>query len=167
MNVIGIDAGTTQTAICVFNGDKFLHCSMFDNSNEMFELITLVDRYNPKAVYIEDMVSYGMPVGRDVFMTVKFIAKMELTLWRESINHVLVERPHIKRHHCMNSNAKDANVTAALVDRFDPERRFGKFGKGTNANKGPFFGFSGSDMWSSAAIAVYGHDLERMKNGIA
>jgi hypothetical protein len=69
----------------------------------------------------------------------------------------MVKRKDIKMHYCMKTTANDSNITVALVDRFDPERRFGKFGKGTTKDKGFFYGMA-KDMWSSFAIALYGHD---------
>lgn len=158
MTTIGIDPGTRQSAICVFSEKGILHCSMFDNEITCGKVIELCDRYDPDKVFVEDIVSYGMPVGRDTFETVKYIGMLMVRLWDNRIEHELVERPVIKEHHCLNRLAKDKNVTAALVDRFDPMREFGKYGKGTKKKQGPFYGFSGYDMWSSCAIAVYGYD---------
>jgi hypothetical protein len=39
------------------------------------------------------------------------------------------------------------------VDRFDPDRVFGKFGKGTKKNPGPFFGFK-DHIWDAGALAI-------------
>lgn len=161
MTTIGIDPGTTRSAICVFSDGKILKCEMFENDFTLKKVIGMCDAFDPDKVFVEDMVSYGMPVGRDVFETVKFIGKLELVLWQNRIEYELVERPEVKKHHCLNRNAKDSNVTMALVDRFDPERRFGKYGKGKKNDRGPFYGFSGYDMWSSCAIAVYGYDKLR------
>lgn len=158
MIVVGIDPGSTQTAICVYTEGKILSCEMHDNQS-LIDGMSILQKVTPsEKVFVEDMVSYGMPVGRDVFDTVKFIGKLQLIFEMNGIDHEMVERPDVKKHHCLNRNAKDANVTMALVDRLDPKREFGKFGKGKKGSEGPFYGFSGYDMWSACAIAIYGHD---------
>lgn len=56
-----------------------------------------------------------------------------------------------------SGNAKESEVKQALISRFAPGG-FGKEGKGTKANPGPFYGVTGH-MWSAVAVAVAWWDL--------
>ena len=164
--IIGIDPGNKESAICMYGMNAIV---LFNEivPNEVFlqkiqkihsEGVVLSDSVGIP-IYLEDIQAMGMAVGQEVFDTAKMIGRIQLFLEQNSISYKMVKRTEIKLHHCGSSRAKDANITLALVDRFDPSREFGKYGKGTAKNKGFFYGFK-DDMWSAFAIALYGHDKE-------
>jgi hypothetical protein len=105
-------------------------------------------------VACEQIASYGMAVGKDVFETCRWIGRFwELT---EGIIHatwVPIERKAIKLHLCNSYRAKDANVRQALLDRF-PATGGGKTPQiGTKARPGPLHGVSGH-AWAALGVAV-------------
>lgn len=107
-------------------------------------------------VRIEMVASYGMPVGAEVFETCVWIGRFRQALvdWR-GLESPSVYRTQVKNHLCHVSNARDSNVTQALIDRFamgKPNR-----GKGTKADPGWFYGFA-KDIWQAYAVAVYAVD---------
>ena len=105
---------------------------------------------------IEDIENFGMPAGRSLFDTAKYIGRLS----RMIEERFLVEPTYIFRHEekmtiCHNPRANDATIRQALVDRF----AYGvpNHGKGSKKQKGFFYGFS-ADVWSSFAIAITYHD---------
>jgi hypothetical protein len=105
---------------------------------------------------IEDIENFGMPAGRSLFDTAKYIGRLS----RMIEERFLVEPAYIFRHEekmtiCHNPRANDATIKRALVDRFAPNTP--NYGKGSKKQKGFFYGFS-ADVWSSFAIAVTYHD---------
>lgn len=166
--VIGIDPGNIESALCVYDGEKIIWNGIHPNKDFLWMLDGVredaksMNNDVAPAIYIEDIQAMGMAVGQEVFDTAKMIGRIQLFLEQKALLYKMVKRTEIKLHHCGTSRAKDANITLALVDRFDPSRAFGKFGKGTTKNQGFFYGFK-DDMWSAFAIALYGHDQLNLK----
>lgn len=98
---------------------------------------------------IEDVVSYGMKVGRDVFDTVKWIGMLEERYKMHGVTEI--ERKEEKLNLCHSMKATDANIIQALVDRFARGQK--NYGKGTKAAPGWFYGFH-ADIWQAYAVAV-------------
>jgi len=159
MRILGIDPGNTHSACTVLEvGDGtppegIVH-EKLDIPNEEF-IDLLRHCYDVDLVACEMIASQGMAVGKDTFETVRWIGKFEQRLEDGiAIPWLLVYRSSIKAHICGRANAKDGNVITALVDRWDPQRRFGKYGKGTKKNPGPMYQMS-SHVWQALAVAVY------------
>ena len=70
-----------------------------------------------------------------------------------------ISRREVKLHVCGRSAATDADVRAALIDRFGPgkEKAIGK-----KASPGPLYGIK-SHMWSALALAVTFHERREEK----
>lgn len=99
---------------------------------------------------IEQVESFGMAVGREVFETVRHAGRFE-ELWESRGGRVyLVPRREVKLHLCGSMRAKDANIRQALVDRFGAP--------GNKKAPGQLYGVSGHG-WSALALAVTYHDL--------
>ena len=62
----------------------------------------------------------------------------------------LVYRRDVKLFHCQTVRANDANIRAAIIDRFGPgkEKAIGK-----KSAPGPLYGIKG-DEWSALAVAL-------------
>jgi hypothetical protein len=100
---------------------------------------------------IEEVRSYGMPVGREVFDTVRFTGRLEQA---SRVPVAWLGRKEIVTNLCGSPKAKDPNVRRALLDRFGPA--------GTKASPGPTYGISG-DVWAALAVAATYVDLEVSK----
>lgn len=103
---------------------------------------------------VEMIASYGMPVGREVFETCVWVGRF-VQRWEEygpGRRARLVRRLEAKTHLCHSAKANDANVRAALIDRWG-----GVEGKakaiGLKATPGPLYGVTG-DVWAALAVAV-------------
>ncbi len=105
-------------------------------------------------VVIEKIESYGMAVGREVFDTVWWTGRFTEAARPAPV--VQLPRRDVKLAICGNSRAKDANIRAALLDRFGGKAA----AVGTRAAPGPLYGVS-RDVWSALAIAVTWTDATR------
>lgn len=157
--VLAIDPGNVWSAYVLWDGEQILKYGKITNQ-EMLDIIddsSHVDRF-----CVEKVASYGMAVGQTTFDTCvwagRFLQKYEdCPLFKPA--GVEVFRRDVKRHHCNGRvNAKDSNIITALVDRFEPHGRHGKYGKGTKKDPGLFFGIS-ADTWQAFALAVYYYDI--------
>lgn len=99
---------------------------------------------------VEQVASYGMAVGKDVFETVFWSGRF-CQAWPGEWHRM--PRKDVKMHLCGNNAAKDSNIACALIDRFDPMRTYGKMGKGWKSNPGPLYGVS-KDIWAALALAI-------------
>lgn len=98
---------------------------------------------------IEMIASYGMPVGREVFETCLWIGRYIEAWEARGGRYQLVYRKDVKMFLCESMRAKDANIRAALIDRFGgKDRAIGK-----KSAPGPLYGMIG-DCWSALAVAL-------------
>jgi hypothetical protein len=111
------------------------------------------DGHRVDAVVIEEVHSYGMPVGREVFDTVRWTGRFEEVAARLRIPVEWLGRKDVVVCLCGSAKAKDPNVRRALLDRFG-----GDGAKGTKARPGPLHGVSG-DVWSALAVGCAWFDL--------
>lgn len=145
--ILAIDPGSEQSAWLVWakgvdwfierfgispNGD--LLASLRAGSTGVDELV------------IEQIESYGMAVGREVFDTVHWSGRF--TEAAHPLPVAQLPRRAVKLAICGDTRAKDANIRIALLDRFG-----GAGAKGTKAHPGPLYGIA-NDVWSALAIAI-------------
>ena len=169
VKVLAIDPGSEQSAFVIWDGITILQKGILDN----WELLAYLDfndfdyefRFQPNYWTMEYIKSSrGMPVGEDVFQTVLwtgiFVREIGYTLIndKKSWYCALIPRNEVKMHMCGSTRAKDSNVITAIVDRFDPMRKFGKYGRGTTKNPGPLFGVN-KDIWQAFALGITFWDL--------
>jgi len=149
-----IDPGTKQSAYADWDGEKVLSFGKYENERFVTELCD-ADR----VFVIETIAGYGMAVGKDVFTTCWWAGRMH-----QAVNHFgrychRMERREVKVHLCGSARAKDKNIIVAVVDRLDPDREFGAYGKGTKKRPGPLYGIA-ADCWQALALAITWLDLE-------
>lgn len=106
---------------------------------------------------IESIESYGMPVGREVFQTAYWIGRFD-----SHCTATLMPRRTVKLHLCGSPKATDANIRAALIDRFGPGKAKAV---GLKATPGPLHGVK-THLWSALALAVTHHDRKTGIEGV-
>lgn len=143
MNVIAIDPGTVQSAICILVNRKIDYCSIVPNTEIEFILGT---NSIVKNIGCEIVECFGMPVGREIFETCYLIGEIRHHCKIEKKTFYPVARREIKMHFCNSMKAKDANIRQAMIDTWGAQ--------GTIKNKGATYGLK-ADMWSALAIATY------------
>lgn len=155
MLIWGVDPGPEHSALVTFDGRSVLSAGTLENSL-LLQRIADRCRSSQEQLVIEQVASFGMPVGVDVFETVFWSGRFAQA-WHGYVRpnahvgvFVRLKRHEIKTHLCHNQRAKDANIRQVLIDRFGPgkEKAIGK-----KAIPGPLYGISG-DEWSALAVAV-------------
>lgn len=155
--VLAVDPGPAQTAWVVFDGKTPLKHAKENNVDLMVRIddgfFELVD-----VVIFEQIASFGMPVGREVFETVfwtgrffEAIMRTKSNLTNPRVRQVTrMGRMEVKRHLCNSARAKDSNIRAAVLERFGGNLAAAK---GTKDKPGPLYGVI-ADRWAALAIAI-------------
>ena len=148
MNIIAIDPGETHSAYVVCRGDEGEKILDVQGRGKVpnDEIFAIIDR-DYDLLCIEQIASYGMPVGEDVFETVYWSGRFaQFWLTRNDPNSLYrIPRKDVKLQLCMSLRAKDANVRQALIDRYG--------GKAAIKKGGPLHGVS-KDVWAALGVAV-------------
>lgn len=156
-NILAIDPGPKESGFVIYDSEakKFVQMGIWPNEKLMWTLDYNESRWTfeheVNFEVIEKIQGMGLAVGADVFETAYWTGIFAHTIGLALISRI--PRYQVKMYLCGNVQAKNANIIIALVDRFDPNREFGKYGKGTVKHKGPFYGFR-DHMWSAAALAI-------------
>ena len=156
MKVFAIDPGNEQSAYCIIDDEyHFLEAAKLPNKDVMEILLQKLDETD--VVVIERMMSYGMAVGETTFISCEWIGRFS----QEAEKKAKVEyiyRKDEKVWLCNDMRAKDANIRAALIERFAKKDKVN--GRGTKKDPDVFYGFK-ADMWSAAGIATTFMDMQR------
>ena len=149
MIVIGVDPGPTQSAFVVFDGKRVIEHDISLNKALRDYLDQAISRIStiPNAIVFEQVESFGMAVGRDVFETVLQTGRMFQVVERVA---VLMPRRVVKLHLCHSMRAKDSNIRQAIIDRFGGSKAAAI---GLKKTPGPLYGVR-SHEWSALAIAL-------------
>jgi hypothetical protein len=105
----------------------------------------------PAELVIEQIASFGMAVGAEVFETVFWTGRF-YEAWPGASTRHRLPRSAVKMHLCQTMRAKDSNIRQALADRFG-----GSGAWGTKKAKGPLWGVTGHAL-AALAVAVTWHD---------
>lgn len=144
-SITAVDPGCTESAYVVLvNGRPTLHGKA--SNEELLKGLKSV-HLSSDVLVIEQIESYGMAVGREVFETVYWSGRFAQA-WRGQVERL--PRRHVKLHLCGSAKANDANIRQALIDRFGPEKRTAI---GTKAAQGPLYGIV-KDQLAALAVAV-------------
>jgi hypothetical protein len=155
VTILAIDPGPTESGWVLFDeradraGLDPLAASGITDNQQLIDWLRerqewiVADRY-----VFESISSYGMPVGFTIFQTVMWTGRFIEALHPHVV--ALVERRAVKLHVCGSARAKDANVRAALIDRYGGGRASAI---GTKKAPGPLYGIK-SHMWPALALAI-------------
>lgn len=146
--VLAIDPGPVQSAWLVLERGIVGSFGLVPNT-ELLGHCRRLFPMNIRQVAIEEIESFGMAVGREVFSTVRWAGRFEEAADHQGAAVTLVPRRTVKLHLCGSAKAKDTNIRQALIDRFGGD----SVAVGRKANPGPLYGIS-KDVWSALAIAV-------------
>ena len=147
MLIYALDPGPAQSAIVGWDGQKLMVIAEKLNNDDLLakniqgrEIVLA-----PGLLVIEQVMSYGRPVGADTFETVFFSGRIA-QLWPWGFERL--PRLEVKKHICHHGGAKDPHIRQALVDRFGPPS--------TKKAPNPVHnGFKVSkDVWQAWALAV-------------
>ena len=139
--IAAIDPGTTESALVLWDGEK-VQGAVIEPNEKLIEFLRAPPTLD---LVIEQVESYGMAVGKEVFATVWWAGRFAEAGLRSGGRVEMVPRRRVKLHLCQDSRAKEANINQALKDRFG--------GKGTKASPGVLYEIS-SHKWAALALAV-------------
>jgi hypothetical protein len=143
VRILALDPGTRETGWVEFDAGRVADSGVADN----YDVLRWVRASTADVLAIEWIESYGMPVGREVFETVRWTGRFAQA-WREPDAVVWVPRRDVKLHLCGSPRAKDANIRQALLNLLGPQ--------GTKRAPGPTYGIR-SHAWAALAVAVTTH----------
>lgn len=149
MTILAIDPGCEASAWVLYDGTGIRSHHIESNEILRFRFIDRAfDGARPPIVVFEQIESYGMAVGREVFDTVFWTGRL---LEAASKHHPTARLPRrdVKLHLCQNARAKDTNIRQALLDRFGGRTN----ALGYKAHPGPLYGLR-KDEWAALAVAV-------------
>lgn len=151
MKVYAIDPGPEQSALVVFDGQTVVSHLTLPNG-EMLAELAAGRNIGDHVLVIEQVASFGMPVGAEVFETVFWSGRFAQA-WSGLVPLMgwdRVKRHEVKTALCAHPRAKDPHIRQALIDRFGPGR---DRAIGRKATPGPLYGLV-ADEWSALAVAV-------------
>lgn len=139
-----LDPGTDQSAFLAIYPGGEVAGGMWVNADLVRQFQD--GAYSFGHLVIEEIESYGMPVGREVFQTV-FWAGRFAQAWAcpGQYSWSLLPRKAVKLTLCGSPRAKDANIRQALIDRYGGPQSVKK--------GGPLHGIK-SHLWAALALAV-------------
>jgi len=145
-----IDPGTTQSALVTVSVDGTVTATTDSNTTILAAVWSLADAPDAGELVIEQIASYGMAVGADVFETVFWSGRFaEAWMRRSGTEAHRLPRLAVKMALCHDSRAKDANIRQALIDRFGGPACIRKGGSLYKVH---------ADEWAALAVAVTFHD---------
>jgi hypothetical protein len=158
--VFAIDPGPEKSAFCVVDRTTLELLDFGHITNE--ELMTAWYRHAPNRpdIRIEMIASYGMAVGASVFETCVWIGRFMERFDPGQIQTKRITRNTVKNHLCLSSRAKDANVRAVLIDKYEQV-----WGSGCRKKGGILHGVS-KDVWAALGVAVTAIETEATMKGM-
>ena len=168
MRILAIDPGSERSAMLLLADGKPERFDIFDNAQ--VEAVILNCKFaawklpsgeivalSPDRFVCEMIASYGMPVGREVFETCVWIGRFCAAAEQAGLRANRIYRKDEKMHLCHSMKATDANIRAALIDRFGPGR---EKAIGTKKAPGPLYGIH-DDVWAALAVAVTYEEMQK------
>ena len=151
--ILAIDPGPEQSAWVLIDEDTLKPIKFAKEDNAAVRDLLRGRRFGvyPDKIVIEQVASYGMPVGAEVFETCVWTGVFMEASRGKWAYVTRLPRKDVKLHLCGTTTAKDSNIIQALVDEFATGK--GNRGKGTKDEPGWFYGFSG-DIWQAYALGV-------------
>ena len=149
MQILAIDPGTTESAYVLYNARRHVIEAKAKIPNaEMHDVF----KSTPQSYHlvIEMIASYGMPVGSEVFETCVWIGRFLEQAERCGLLTERMFRKTVKMWLCQTNKAKDANIRAALIDKFGGSKAKAI---GLKKTPGPLYGVK-ADIWAALAVAV-------------
>lgn len=147
MWLLAIDPGPIESAWVVWDGNRLHGFGKATNEEVLHAVMVLSKSEFCQRMALEQVKSYGMPVGDSTFETVYWSGRFAEAFGASCVDRI--PRKTICADLCGSARAKDANIRQALIDRYGPP--------GTKKSPGVLYGVS-KDVWSALALAVVWFD---------
>lgn len=153
--IYAIDPGPEESALVIVENGVVIDHTKAANA----AMLTFIRHGSLQAfqvLVIEQIASFGMAVGAEVFETCVWTGRF-IEAWGGGTTWHRVKRHEVKTVLCHTQKAKDANIRQALIDRFGPGK---DKAIGNKRQPGPLYGIAG-DEWSALAVAVTWRERNR------
>ena len=143
--IIAVDPGPEMSSYVMWDGKTIIEATTIPNERIISYLRGQSRYWQIRIFVIEQVTSYGMSVGHDIFETVFWSGRF-CQVWDADFTRI--PRMDVKMHLCHNSRAKDSNIRQALIDRFGD--------RSTKKRLNPVYGdikLKGGE-WQAFALAV-------------
>lgn len=152
--IVAIDPGTSESGYCALRDGVPAAFGTVAN----IELLQILRSIRPSAdaqttVAIEQMQSYGGPVSTDVFQTLIWSGRLQEAAETSGFAVVYLPRVRVKTHLCRKPNATDAEVWAAVCDRYGVA-----YSRGKQPAKGTVLHGITGDARQALALGLLLHD---------
>lgn len=151
MNILAIDPGPEESAYVIYDTSTrhLLKFAKLPNPELLPQVGGHVATMFADHLVIEQVASFGMAVGAEVFETVFWSGRFAQAWERRGGTWTRIKRMEVKMSLCHDSRAKDPNIRQAIIDVFGGK----DFAIGRKKTPGPLFGVAG-DCWSALAVAL-------------
>lgn len=147
--IFAVDPGTTKTAWLQYrDSDRTVHAKGIHPNERVRDIIKCEAAFGV-ILAIEQVASYGMAVGQEVFETCVWTGRF-IEAFGDDSRVVRLPRKQIVTYLCGSARAKDANVRQRLIDIFGGSK---EAAIGKKSSPGPLYGVH-DDEWSALAIAL-------------
>ncbi len=153
MTLYAIDPGTEQSAFVLMDADGCRGRIVTNNMLVEYLRSDLADR--GAHLVIEQVKSFGMAVGADVFETVFWSGRFAEAWEAGGGTLSRIGRLDVKIALCGSARAKDANIRQALIDRYG--------GPAAIKKGGPLYGIK-SHLWAALAVGVAYQEQQKAVN---
>lgn len=155
MTVLAIDPGPKQSGWVTIGGPldgiHLIRGAVVENYAMLEQIAEYRQRFpagrGDGHVVIEQIESFGMAVGKEVFSTVHWAGRFHQAA--DPLPVCLMPRREVKLALCQSMKATDANIRMALLDRYGGPG----VAKGTKTAPGPLYGIK-THLWAALALAV-------------
>lgn len=149
--IVAIDPGTRESAWAMMIG-RHVQCAGKEPNEEVLQSI-IDGRLTGSELIIEQVASYGMPVGAEVFATVHWSGRFDQA-WRDAQGqHAkvrLITRNEVKMALCYRtSKVNDGVIRQRLIDLYGGN----DVAVGKKKTPGPLYGIVG-DQWAAVALGL-------------
>jgi len=112
MRLLAIDPGTTKSGWVQLEDGKPVGYGW--TGNEEFLKLIETDPYTTEFA-IEDITSFGMPVGKDVFTTVRWTGRFDHAA-QAPVTYI--GRKEVMSHMCGSAKGNDSTLRQAIIDHY-------------------------------------------------
>lgn len=154
-SVLGIDPGNEYSALVEWDGEQILHASRVVNR----EAINLIMNSKCSDVTLEEIVPFGMKVGKSITDTAAWYGRLYQAAEFMGKNVHSLYRKTIATHFTGLAKYGDSKIRSALIERFGPPPSKGC----ENAVYGGFkIPGKKNDKWAAWAVAVCWYDKHKL-----
>lgn len=150
--VLALDPGNVQSGWCIMDRETLRPLQFDKTENRELARMIMDGELEFDEFVAERVRSYGMAVGREVFMTCEWTGRFVQIALEKGVLVSYIHRKDEKLHICGDSRAKDVNLRRALIERFATKDL--KNGKGRKGDPDWFYGFHGNDIWAAYCVGL-------------